>query len=253
MTTTTFLTGYLFVVFLFLGSFLNVLALRSLAGTSVLHPKHSHCPQCGTRLTWRDLLPVLSWLFLRGRCRTCQTRISWLYPFGELTVAVILTFIFVHGGLAWETGVVEVLFVFVLTSMLTDIKAKLILNKITYPGLVILLVLRLLVHPQPLWTYGLGFVVGGGVLTLLALIPNGMGGGDIKLFALIGLGLGYGDVLLAFFFACVWGTVIGLPLKWSGRIKPRQPIPFGPFITLGTLCAWAYGTQLWHFYLGFFT
>ncbi|HEU4965132.1 MAG TPA: A24 family peptidase [Bacilli bacterium] len=243
------LIGYFFVLFLFLGSFLNVVAFRTLEGQTVLDPKHSHCPHCQTRLTWRDLIPVLSWVLLRGRCRTCQTPISKLYPMGEGTAALVLTFVVVHGGLMWETLVIVVLFLFLLAVTLTDLRAKLMPNKITYPGLVAILFLRLLIHPQPLWVYLAGFLLGGAVLTLLALVPNGMGGGDIKLFALIGLGLGWDAVLFALFLSCVWGTVIGLPLKWAGKIKPRQSIAFGPFILLGTLSAWAYGQDIWQWYM----
>jgi leader peptidase (prepilin peptidase)/N-methyltransferase len=244
------LTSYWFVLFLFFGSFLNVVALRALEGKTVWNPKRSHCPHCRTRLTWRDLIPVFSWLLLRGRCRTCGEPISWIYPLGELSAAILLTFVVVRGGLSAETFVVVVLFSFILAVTLTDIRAKLMPNKITYPGIAVLLVLRLLIHPElPLWAYLTGFLAGGAVLTLLALVPNGMGGGDIKLFALIGLGLGWETVLFALFYSCVWGTVIGLPLKWAGKIKPRQPIPFGPFILLGTLTAWAYGSDIWQSYL----
>ena len=105
---------------------------------------------------------------------------------------------------------------------------------------------------MPFWEYLLGFAVGGGVLALLSLVPNGMGGGDVKLFAMIGMALGWKLVLLAFFFSCFWGSLIGLPLKWSGRIKPRQPIPFGPFILLGTWTAWVYGAELLEAYMKLF-
>lgn len=246
------LYAYCFVVFLFIGSFLNVVALRTLEGTSVLNPKHSHCPACQTRLTWRELVPVFSWLLLGGKCRTCKAAISWIYPVGELAVAILLTCIVFHNGFTYETLVVVVFFLFLVTVMITDLKAKLMPNKITYPGMLVMLLLRLFIHPLPWWHYVLGFVIGGGVLTLLALVPNGMGGGDIKLFALMGLALGFEQVLFAFFFSCVWGTVIGLPLKWAGVIKPRQLIPFGPFIVLGTLTAWLYGDALWQFYMSFY-
>jgi leader peptidase (prepilin peptidase)/N-methyltransferase len=162
--------------------------------------------------------------------------------------AVLLSFVVLHGGWTLETFVNLVLFVIVITGTLTDLRAKLIPNALTFPGMAVLLVLRLFVHPEPLWDYLLGFVVGGGILTLLALIPNGMGGGDVKLFALLGLGLGWKLVLLALFFSCVWGTVVGLPMKVSGRLKERQAIPFGPFILLGTLTSWAYGERLWDLY-----
>jgi leader peptidase (prepilin peptidase) / N-methyltransferase len=246
------LYAYCFLVFLFIGSFLNVVALRTLEGTSVLNPKYSHCPSCQTQLGWQELVPVFSWAWLGGKCRTCKQPISWIYPLGELSVALILTWIVIQNGFTFETLAVVVLFLFLLTVMITDIKAKLMPNKITYPGIVVLLFLRLFIHPLPFWHYALGFVVGGGVLTLLALVPNGMGGGDIKLFAMIGLGLGFEQVLFAFFFSCVWGTIAGLPLKWAGVIKPRQPIPFGPFILLGTLTAWLYGHALWQFYMSFY-
>jgi prepilin signal peptidase PulO-like enzyme (type II secretory pathway) len=251
---TILLAIYFLVFFLFIGSFLNVVAIRTLEGTSVLNPRHSHCPHCDTQLGWRDLIPVLSWLFLRGRCRTCKAPVSGLYPLGEMGTALVLTFVAVRGGWSTsgqllETFVSLILFVFLLALTMTDIRAKLMPNKIVYPGLLLMLLLRLLIHPEPIWMYAIGFVVGGGLLTLLALVPNGMGGGDIKLFALIGLAFGWQTVLFALFFASVWGTLIGLPLKWAGKIKPRQPIPFGPFILLGTLTAWAYGADIWHWYL----
>ncbi|PWK06251.1 prepilin peptidase [Tumebacillus permanentifrigoris] len=240
--------SYLFVVFLFLGSFLNVLALRTLEGTSVWNPRYSHCPSCATRLTGRDLVPILSWLVLRGRCRTCQHPISWLYPLGEMATAVLLTFVVVHGGWNPETGAVVVLFTILITVTLTDLRAQLIPNRITFPAMALLLLVRLFLHPEPVWVYLLGFLVGGGLLTLLAMVPNGMGGGDVKLFAVIGLGVGWKLVLFALFFSCVWGTVIGLPLKWTGRLQARQAIPFAPFILLGTLTAWAFGQPVWNVY-----
>lgn len=243
---------YVFLLFLFIGSFLNVVAIRTLEGTSVLHPKHSHCPKCSARLGWRDLVPVLSWLLLRGKCRTCGQPISWLYPLGELATAIVLWFVWKHGGFSLETFVVAVLFVFVVTVTITDLHAKLMPNKITYPGLLVLLLLRCFIHDAPFLDYLLGLVVGGGILALLALVPNGMGGGDVKLFAMIGVALGWKLVLFALFFSCLWGSLIGLPLKWSGRIKPRQPIPFGPFILLGTLTAWAYSADIWHAYMKLF-
>ena len=243
---------YAFICFLFIGSFLNVVAIRTLEGTSVLNPKHSHCPSCGTRLGWRDLVPVLSWLLLRGRCRTCGQPVSRLYPLGELSTALVLGSVLLHGGFSVETFVVLVLFVYVLTLTITDLRAKLMPNKITYPGILMLFLLRLVFHDAPFWEYLLGFAVGGGVLALLSLVPNGMGGGDVKLFAMIGMALGWKLVLLAFFFSCFWGSLIGLPLKWSGRIKPRQPIPFGPFILFGTWTAWVYGAELLEAYMKLF-
>lgn len=239
---------YWAVLFLFLGSFLNVLAIRTLEGTSVWNPRYSHCPACTRRLTWRDLVPIFSWLILRGKCRTCQQPISWLYPAGELITALCLTFVVLHRELTGETLVNVFLFAILITVTLTDVRKKLIPNRILLPSLAVLLIIRLFWHPEPLGEYLLGFVVGGGLLTLLALIPNGMGGGDVKLFAFLGLGLGWKLVLLALFFSCVFGSLIGLPLKWSGRLKPRQPIPFAPFILLGTLTAWGYGLWLWDAY-----
>jgi leader peptidase (prepilin peptidase)/N-methyltransferase len=246
------LYAYFSFVFLFIGSFLNVVAFRTLEGTTVWNPKHSHCPACQTRLGWKDLMPVLSWLFLQGRCRTCGSPISWLYPLGELGTALVLMFVLFRGGLTWETLVIELLFSFILVLTLTDLKSKLMPNKITYPGIALMFLLRLWVHPLPMADYLLGALVGGGVVFLLAVLTNGMGGGDVKMFALIGMALGVKGVLLAFFFACLWGTLIGLPLKWTGRIKPRQPVPFGPYILLGTLTAWGYGNKLWEAYLSLF-
>ncbi|WP_157722118.1 prepilin peptidase [Tumebacillus avium] len=143
---------------------------------------------------------------------------------------------------------VGTLFLVLITLTVTDLQSMLMPNRVVYPSLAVLFVLRLWIHQEPLMHYLLGFVAGFAALALLGLVSNGLGGGDVKVFAMIGLVLGVKGVLFALFFSCLWGTLIGLPLRWSGRIRPRQHIPFGPFILLGSLTAWAYGDAVWRWY-----
>jgi leader peptidase (prepilin peptidase)/N-methyltransferase len=167
---------------------------------------------------------------------------------GAALAVVTLPFVVYHGGWARETAVVCVLFLVLLLLTVTDVTSMLMPNCIVYPGLFAVLILRLLIHQEPWWTHLAGFLVGGAVLTAIAMVSNGMGGGDIKVFAMIGLALGVEGVLFAILYSCMWGTLIGILLRGSGRIKARQQIPFGPFILLGTMTSWAYGNEVWRWY-----
>ncbi|ASS74936.1 hypothetical protein CIG75_08035 [Tumebacillus algifaecis] len=175
-----------------------------------------------------------------------QRGYQWL---GAALAAVVMPVVIYQGGMARETVVVGTLFLLLVVLTVTDLKSMLMPNRIVFPAFGVLLVLRFALQPE-LWREALaGLVVGGLILTLLGLCSNGMGGGDVKVFALIGLVVGVKGVLFAIFYSSLYGTLIGLPLRWTGRIKPRQHIPFGPFILLGTLTAWACGDRIWHWYL----
>ncbi len=175
---------------LILGSFFNVVAIRLLKKESIAFPP-SHCTQCKHRLHVLDLIPVFSYLFLKGKCRYCQTKISALYPFGELLTAVSIFFVYKNVGLSLELIPALLLTILLVISVLTDIREQLILDKVTLPMLGLLVITRLFIGTEPFWYYLLGGVVGFLLLLLLAIVSKGgMGGGDIKLYAAIGVVLG---------------------------------------------------------------
>ncbi|GGK15937.1 type 4 prepilin-like proteins leader peptide-processing enzyme [Caldalkalibacillus thermarum] len=235
---------------LLMGSFYNVVAYRLLKGESVVWPP-SRCPQCQTRLSWLELIPFLSYLWLGGRCRHCLAPISWLYPFGELVTALSFYLVYVRFGLSGEFLVGLLLSSMLVLAMLTDLRATLILDKITFPLLVLLLLVRLWYGPEPWWWYVLGGLSLFGLLLVIAVLSRGgMGMGDVKLSGAIGLALGPCLGLFSLVLASFAGTLAGVVLLALGRLKRRQPIPFAPFIWIGTLMAYLYGEDLWQWYMG---
>lgn len=239
---TTLIAIYITFIGMVLGSFYNVVGLRVPAGISIVKPP-SKCGSCGTRLKSRDLIPVFSYLLTGGRCRTCGTRISVLYPLGEAATGLLFLWVYLRFGLTAEgaTG-------FLLVSMLVmvtvaDLKYMLIPNKILLVFLPAFVVLISLSPNGPLWQHALGAVLGGGVVYLLAWF-GGMGMGDVKLFALCGWIVGFPGVILAFLAACFLGTVAGGMLLLLGIVKRKQPIPFGPWLAAGTLITYGYGSQI---------
>ncbi|UQZ37461.1 prepilin peptidase [Paenibacillus sp. PK3_47] len=238
---------YITLLGLILGSFYNVVALRVPAGESLSHPP-SHCTGCGTRLKARDLVPVFSWLFSRGRCRHCGAKVSVLYPLGELATGLLFLWSYLEFGLTVRGLTAVVLASLAVIVTVADLKYMLIPNKVLLFFAPLLLVLTLLNADGPVWLYLLGAVVGGGGIFLFAWF-GGMGMGDVKLFALLGLVVGFPGVLLAFLTACLLGTLVGGTLQLTGTVKRGQPVPFGPWLAVGALLAYGYGSQIISGYL----
>lgn len=222
-----------FVLGLVIGSFLNVLIYRLPRRESVVFPP-SHCPACGKRLGVGELIPVLSFVLQRGRCRHCGSSVSLQYPLVELLTGLAFALI----GL-WAAGWGQliaglVLFSLVFSAGLCDWHHKLLPNALTLPGIGLGVALSLLDGTIP-WTDSLlGGLVGGGVLLLLAVLSKGgMGIGDVKFLAMIGTFVGVWGVLLVLFAASAVGSVYGLTMLYVTKQDKKTPIPFGPFLALG--------------------
>jgi leader peptidase (prepilin peptidase)/N-methyltransferase len=236
-----------FVAFgLLIGSFLNVVAIRLLKKESISFPP-SHCVKCNHQLHSKDLIPVLSYMWLRGKCRYCRVPISIRYPAGELVTGLLYALAYLVIG--YEKELLAALF---LTSILivitqTDLVEMLIPNKIVLVGIVGALFIRLWVHPLPLYDYLIASVAGSGALLTVGLIfswlmkKEALGGGDVKLYVFIGLILGIKLTLLSIFIASVIGT--------NKQLVHRE-IPFGPYIAVGSLIVYYAGNSLLDWYLG---
>ncbi|MDV2684894.1 prepilin peptidase [Alkalihalophilus lindianensis] len=244
---------YLFVFGLTFGSFFNVVGLRVPVGESIVAPR-SHCTTCDRDLATRELIPVFSFLFQKGKCRGCGTRISPLYPFIELMTGIAFVLAYLVVGWSYELVVAFLLISLLAIIFVSDIRYMLIPNKILLFFAPLYILLRLTIAPlAPWWDALIGAGVGFGLLLLIAIVSKGgMGGGDIKLFALLGLVLGWQNVLLAFFFSCFYGTIIAGVGMLLGKVKRGKPIPFGPFIVLGTITAYFFGNSLVKWYIGVF-
>ncbi|MHC1758864.1 MAG: A24 family peptidase [Negativicutes bacterium] len=243
--------GFIFCLGLVVGSFLNVCIWRLPREESIIRPG-SHCPACSTALRARDLVPVLSWIFLRGHCRYCPEKISPRYPAVELLNGVLFLWCHLYFGLSPALVAALVFSAFMVTITFIDLDHQIILD-----GMLALLAGAGLI--LQLWTGGvswmnmlIGVAVGGGLLLFLAVISRGgMGGGDVKFAAALGFWLGWPGILLGLFIGFVSGGVISLLLLITGIRGRKDFIPFGPFIALGAWITLLYGRKILDWYLGF--
>ncbi|MBF0383589.1 MAG: prepilin peptidase [Magnetococcales bacterium] len=240
------------------GSFLNVCIYRIPAGQSIVYPP-SRCPGCEKSIAWYDNIPILSWLYLKGKCRNCKTSISPQYPIIEALSAIMTLHVVTVFGFSWEALALICLGYSFIVMMVIDLYHYILPDVITLPGIIIGLLLAWL--PQvgdPIATFNdsiMGVVVGGGGLWLFAWIFEkvtgkvGMGFGDVKLLAMVGAWLGWQALGFTIFFAALLGSIIGIAwITLLGRDRAK-PIPFGPYLVLA---AWIYifiGEQVYDWYL----
>lgn len=243
---------------LLVGSFLNVAAIRLPVKRSIVYPP-SHCASCNHRLSVIDLVPVLSYILLRGKCRYCGRKISPYYAVGEAVTAVLFAVI------AWQTGysadlVIGLLMAGVLmTASMSDLFYRLIPDKLVLFGVVTGGLLRLWHHPLPLWNYALASFLGGAILFALAMLASALmrkealGGGDLKLFAFIGIVLGIKLTLLTIFVSSLLGSIIGIALIATAKMKRDAYIPFGPFIGAAGILVFLWGERWINLYFSLIT
>jgi len=245
---TVFLSLLSVMLGLVIGSFLNVVVYRVPRRESIVWPG-SRCPSCGHPIRWRDNLPVIGWLFLRGRCRDCRSQIPYRYPAVEaLTGLAFLVAYSVFGLQIWLLVAWAFLAVLIALTFI-DLDHYIIPDRIVLPASAVALILSLLVGPQPWWHY-LGAGLGAALfLFILALIwPGGMGMGDVKMALLMGLVLGK-YVLVAMFLAFVAGGLVGIALIALKRKGRKDKIPFGPYLALGAAVGLLWGPAILQGYL----
>jgi leader peptidase (prepilin peptidase)/N-methyltransferase len=248
--------AFLIAVFALLGtvvaSFLNVCCDRLPVGESLVYPP-SHCQACQRRLGAKDLIPVFSYLWLRGRCRYCQAPIPRRILGVEVGTGVLFGLAYWHYGLSLELLVTLVYSCIFIVLLVIDLEHQLILNKVVYPAAAVALVIDFLA-PKPGIISG---AIGGGVGLVLFLIPalvypGGIGWGDVKMAALIGLVTGFPLTLVALLLAVILGALVaGLLLALKIK-KRKEAIPFAPFLSVATLVTLLWGSNILTWYLGLF-
>ena len=246
MTLLFFIYGIVF------GSFFNVVGLRVPKKQSIVSPP-SHCTSCNRKLGVLDLIPVFSYLLLKGKCRGCGSKISPVYPFMEFVTGGLFALSFYMLGFSVEL-IVALLFVSLLVIItVSDIAYMIIPNKVLLPFAVVLFGLRLVIPLEIWWDSILGAVVGFLILYLIAVVSKGgMGGGDIKLFFVIGLVLGTTNTLVTLFLAALIGSIAGMIiLKRSGQGR-KTPVAFGPSIALAAVIAYFWGADFVGWYSNLF-
>ena len=266
-----FLSIFIFLFGLIIGSFLNCVIYR-------LAPHHfysksggglggrSYCPHCKHFLDWKDLIPLLSFFILKGKCRYCHQKISFQYPLVELFTALLFVLIFNLHFISNLSQLITTLYLFTISSLLMiifvyDLKYYIIPDKIVYPAILITgiwyLISIIFFH-----FYTKGYLINTLYSAFLAALffllivyfsqGKWMGVGDIKLAFFMGLFLGFPNILVALFSAFFFGAIIGLGLIFLGKKTMKSELPFAPFLITGTFLALFSGQQIINWYLNFF-
>jgi len=266
-----------------IGSFLNVVIHRLPHEESIVFP-NSRCPSCGAVIAFYDNVPVLSYLLLRGRCRSCESSISIRYPAVELLTALLFV------AVTWLDGLTVVLafdliFVSALVALIfIDAEHMILPNAITYPGIVFALVARLaipfllgtphfddlpglmngMLSDMPIWAASfigalIGALIGGGSLWLMGWTwerlrgVEAMGLGDVKMMFMVGAYLGWRLTILTIFCGVLSGSIIGMALMArQGKKDMQMLLPFGVFLGIGSIMALLIGHQIVEWYAGQF-
>jgi leader peptidase (prepilin peptidase) / N-methyltransferase len=249
MTSTTF-AFLLALPALAVGSFLNVVVARVPERLSIVSPG-SRCMSCATPIAWYDNVPVLSYVLLRGRCRSCGTGIGLLYPAVEVVTALLVTGCVLAFGLTGRAAVAAFFCCVLVAVSATDIERRIIPNRIVLPAAAVVLVGQTIVEPSPEWLIA---SLGASLFLFVALLayPSGMGMGDVKLALLLGAALGRG-VVVAMMLAMLSALLPSIVLfARHGSAARKMAIPFAPFLALGSVVALFAGAALLDAYLSVF-
>ncbi len=250
-------TGVAFILGLLWGSFANVVIYRLPEKLSVVAPR-SRCPKCLTPIAWYDNVPVLSWLFLGGRCRKCRASISIRYPLVELLTGIVFAAIFWKYGYQWVTLEYLIFCWSLIVVSMIDLDHMILPDVFTLSGIVIGLVGAALNPERSLYSALAGMLIGGGFLWLIAYIylllrkEEGMGGGDIKLLAWMGAILGWTSIPFIVLASSILGSLVGLVLAVRSKAGLKSVIPFGPYLALAALLFLLGGEQIGRWYIGLF-
>lgn len=244
---------FIFLLGLIIGSFLNVVIDRLPAGISIMHGR-SKCDFCKRTLSPVDLVPVLSFIFLQGRCRYCRKKLSFQYPAIEMITGFLFLFaLYVTAPLDKTDSLLSFFYLsFLMGSLLSifmiDLKYRIIPDEILFVLLIATFIYHMIGKTVifsfiPFLLSGLGFFL---FFLLLSLITRGkgMGFGDVKFAFVMGFILGFPRIITAFYLSFLLGSVISLVLLAIGRKRMKDAVPFGPFLALSTLVSYVYGVEL---------
>jgi len=245
---------FIFLMGLCIGSFLNVCIYRLPESKSIVHPR-SMCPNCDTRIPFYDNIPLFSYLWLKGKCRRCKVKISMRYPMVELLGGLVALGTYLRFGLTIETLIYYVFIAALLVVTFIDLDHRIIPDVITLPGIPICFAASFALPDITYKDALLGILIGGGSLFLVAWVytiltkKEGMGGGDIKLLAMMGAIVGWQGVLFTIFVASLVGTLAGFAVMLQSRKGMKLAVPFGPFLSIGSITYIFFGTELVTWYL----
>jgi len=232
-----------------IGSFLNVCILRLPAEESLVLPA-SHCPKCNNPIRFYDNIPIISYLWLQGKCRHCREGISPQYPLVELLTALMALVLFWKFGLSWKLLITFIFVGSLIVIAFIDLEHQIIPDVITLPGIPICFLMAVFVMGIPWLDAVLGLLIGGGILYAIALgyelirKAEGMGGGDIKLLAMLGVFFGWKSLFFILFVSSFLGAIVGLAVMLIKGKDMKYAVPFGPFLSLAAIAYIFWGDNL---------
>lgn len=232
-----------------ISSFLNVCIDRLPEGESIVSPP-SHCPACGRRLAPFDLIPLLSFILLRGRCRYCGAPIPWRVLLVESTTGLLFVLLWYRYGFSSWLLLATLYTCFFIVIFFIDLEHQLVLNRVIYPAIVVALLAIPFAPGHSAKELLLGGLIGFVLLFLIVFAyPAGMGMGDVKLATFVGLVVGFPSVFVALLISFVAGGLVGGGLLLTGLKGRKDPIPFAPFLVAGGMIAMLYGKEIMDWYL----
>lgn len=241
---------FIFISGAVIGSFLNVCIYRLPLGQSVITPG-SHCPHCKSPIRFYDNIPVISFIILRGRCRSCGTPISFQYVIVEVLNGIGYILIALKFGFTVEAALYALLFSALLIVSVIDIYFKIIPDIITLPGIITGLIASAFILPAGIKGSVIGALLGSSIFFIIAVVSRGgMGGGDIKLIAMIGAFLGWMGVIITIILSSFIGSVAGITLMIFLGKGRKYPVPFGPFLSLGGILSLFFNREIIEWYIG---
>lgn len=252
METTYFIFSIIFG--LIVGSFLNVCIYRIPREESIAYPP-SHCTNCGYKLRWYDLIPVISYILLKGRCRSCRQRISIIYPIIEIMTATLFGLLYLKFGISISFFKYAVLFCFLIVIGTIDYLTQDVYFNTTLTGIlfgIFFVILEKYYLNIPLKNSILGGLLGALFIGAIVFLTKAMGEGDIEICLLCGIYLGFINTFLMLLLSFIIGGVVGVLLilfKVKGR---KDYIPFGPFISLATIIVVLFGDLIFNWYISLF-
>lgn len=242
-----YISTVIFILGTIFGSFLNVVIYRLPQKESIIVGR-SHCPKCNHVIRPAELIPILSYILLRGKCKECKAAISIRYPLIEALTGLLFLISYLTFGISAQLLIALPLTMILIVITMIDIDTLEIYDRFQIM-LFILALINLMISPLPWIDHVIGFFIISIPFYIIALLTNGMGGGDIKLIAIAGFLLGYQATLVTFFISTLTGSIWAIYLmiiKKSGR---KTQLPFGPFLCIGIYIAYHYADAIIQTYL----
>lgn len=253
--TTGLMMGVIFTFGACIGSFLNVCIWRLPESQSIVSPP-SKCPNCNKPIRFYDNIPIISYIWLWGKCRACRKPISIRYPLVEIITGLFACITAIKFGISYEALIYFIFIAALIVTTFIDIDHQIIPDIISLPGIAIGLLFSIVFESLHYKDSLIGILIGGGSLFLIAwgyhffTGKDGMGGGDIKLLAMIGAFIGWKGVFFTIFVSSATGSIIGIMLMLIKQKDLKLAVPFGPFLAIGAILYIFFGPELlsWYFY-----